>query len=552
MKKLSTKGYKKDSPDKNNSYNIIGSNSITMKGVPHRVYGEDQFGNGQMMYPGVENYQFPGNRVTEIPLKGQVDDYPIFMQQGGQSNYTPAQWNKLNSDKGLLASPGASINLSGNQNSKYLDFYDPHTFLPSNPDPNNNSQINWSKINDPGWKYTDNNDSPFISYKPSQPMNASKKKFVQPSDERTAVGFQPNYTTYKYKDGSVKYQDTKGNLYNSSDELQAYLESLSKMQMGGPMDKFISRYATKQLNTQAPQGESMDDFLTNKNNNFLNYVSSNVKRSMVQDELDNYKQGYAQMGAEINPVNQSNFYSGPFGLYANQPVPDYVNSYKQSHPYNPSIAPPAQGNQNQQTDNFRHNNNIADIGMAAAQTTNNLFNIYHNRQQDLYNQNQMTIDKTSQLQYGNRGDYDINTGKLRPNQYGTPSYQMGGGIPNPPLNYDDNIIFNSQGDKLLNLSISESKNNKIKKDNQEYYNIIRDSGMTEDEYYKKFPNKYEHDKNIQDTKIKNRFNPDMNGMKQFKKGGSVKKYKRGGEYTIGDDKEISDLLSQGYQFEILE
>lgn len=44
----------------------IPSNDITMQGVPYPVYGEDDLGYGQMMYPGMD-YTFPGQYVTEYP-----------------------------------------------------------------------------------------------------------------------------------------------------------------------------------------------------------------------------------------------------------------------------------------------------------------------------------------------------------------------------------------------------------------------------------------------------------------------------------------------------
>lgn len=67
--RFSTKGYKKDSPDKNNSFNIIDSNSITMENVDHPVVGIDDTGHIKIMMP-EEDYTFPGNRVLEIPVKG--------------------------------------------------------------------------------------------------------------------------------------------------------------------------------------------------------------------------------------------------------------------------------------------------------------------------------------------------------------------------------------------------------------------------------------------------------------------------------------------------
>lgn len=77
--KLSFTGYKRNSKDKNNAFNVIPSNNITMKNVPHPVFGIDNFGNRKMMYPG-EDYTFPGDYVTE---------YPMFQNGGVPSNQQP-------------------------------------------------------------------------------------------------------------------------------------------------------------------------------------------------------------------------------------------------------------------------------------------------------------------------------------------------------------------------------------------------------------------------------------------------------------------------------
>lgn len=66
--KISTTGYKADSPDRYNPYNIIPTGRITMQNVPHPVYGIDNYGNHQIMMPGRE-YQFPGQQVYETPIK---------------------------------------------------------------------------------------------------------------------------------------------------------------------------------------------------------------------------------------------------------------------------------------------------------------------------------------------------------------------------------------------------------------------------------------------------------------------------------------------------
>ena len=64
---FSTEGYKRNSPDVNNPYNIIPSGNITMEDVDFPVHGVDNLGNEQMMTPG-NDYQFPGDMVFETPM----------------------------------------------------------------------------------------------------------------------------------------------------------------------------------------------------------------------------------------------------------------------------------------------------------------------------------------------------------------------------------------------------------------------------------------------------------------------------------------------------
>ena len=66
----STQGYKKNSPDVDNPYNIIPSGNITMKGVDFPVVGIDNLGNKKTMQPG-KNYKFKGSSVIEMPLKNK-------------------------------------------------------------------------------------------------------------------------------------------------------------------------------------------------------------------------------------------------------------------------------------------------------------------------------------------------------------------------------------------------------------------------------------------------------------------------------------------------
>ena len=66
--KESIKGYRKDSPDKNEEKLIIPSGNISMKGVEFPVHGIDNKGNEKVMEPG-KNYKFPGDKVLETPMK---------------------------------------------------------------------------------------------------------------------------------------------------------------------------------------------------------------------------------------------------------------------------------------------------------------------------------------------------------------------------------------------------------------------------------------------------------------------------------------------------
>jgi len=114
---ISTDGFKFDSEDVDNDFNIIPSGSITMEDVMFPVLGIDNLGNSQMMMP-EENYEFPGDMVFELPMArnglekyqnlGEVDQVYL-----GDFTITDADFNALNDpsnpyvcdpSKGCLAS----------------------------------------------------------------------------------------------------------------------------------------------------------------------------------------------------------------------------------------------------------------------------------------------------------------------------------------------------------------------------------------------------------------------------------------------------------------
>lgn len=61
---------------------------ITMQGVPYPVYGEDETGYGQMMYPGGE-YIFPGQMVYEKPMMQKGGSLPKYQIEGQVERRAP-------------------------------------------------------------------------------------------------------------------------------------------------------------------------------------------------------------------------------------------------------------------------------------------------------------------------------------------------------------------------------------------------------------------------------------------------------------------------------
>ena len=69
QKDISKQGYKDDSPDKDNDFNVIcgdeSGTNLTMKGVSQDIIATDNLGNTKQLTSGEDNIWFPGNKVTE-------------------------------------------------------------------------------------------------------------------------------------------------------------------------------------------------------------------------------------------------------------------------------------------------------------------------------------------------------------------------------------------------------------------------------------------------------------------------------------------------------
>jgi hypothetical protein len=68
----------------------IGSNQITMQGVPYPVLGISDTGDTQMMYPNQE-YQYNGSSVTEYPMMAQGGQLTKLDQLTNFTNYNTKQ-----------------------------------------------------------------------------------------------------------------------------------------------------------------------------------------------------------------------------------------------------------------------------------------------------------------------------------------------------------------------------------------------------------------------------------------------------------------------------
>ena len=86
---ISVEGYKSDSPDVNNPFNIIESNNITMEGVDFPVRGYGNNGMIQDMKPGESNYNFKdADYVVEVPMAQDGGDPENDIQKEKVLGYT--------------------------------------------------------------------------------------------------------------------------------------------------------------------------------------------------------------------------------------------------------------------------------------------------------------------------------------------------------------------------------------------------------------------------------------------------------------------------------
>lgn len=100
--KISTEGFRSNSPDRNNDFNVIPSNFISMSQVDFPIMGIDNLGNKKMMQPN-QQYKFKGSHVYEFPIRQMGGDLPQYqVEENGKvkrSLYNDSVYNFLNKNK---------------------------------------------------------------------------------------------------------------------------------------------------------------------------------------------------------------------------------------------------------------------------------------------------------------------------------------------------------------------------------------------------------------------------------------------------------------------
>jgi hypothetical protein len=102
-------GYWPDSPDRNNDFNIIPSNEITMEGMDMPLLGVSNTGDKKLMVPG-KNYKFKGESVMETPVdkgmflgKFQFKDGGLVRMDPGGPTKKQAAADKANNQQQVRA-----------------------------------------------------------------------------------------------------------------------------------------------------------------------------------------------------------------------------------------------------------------------------------------------------------------------------------------------------------------------------------------------------------------------------------------------------------------
>lgn len=205
---------------------------------------------------------------------------------------------------------------------------------------------------------------------------------------------------------------------------------------GGNLYKFIGD-GYKKLGGSV-QGQSMDDLIKTKNDDFVNYIAKNTREAMFRDETNDFQKALFEDGGEKKHFEYIPYLSSKLNKYvrggeddlrtdnriSDKPDADITQgvSANQPSPFAPTKSPVP----NKQTSGINPFDAAADTFMFGAMGLNNIFNSYNTQQQDKQNKKKLAIENQVTPTYGSRGDYDVNQGNFRPDQKTFPMFNCGG------------------------------------------------------------------------------------------------------------------------------
>lgn len=445
--KFSISGFKHNSPDKDNDFNIIPSNKISMKGVKFPVRGVDDTGYEIVMMPGAE-YIFPGNVVMETPAEGYMKsggnwipkdlekgrctpapnaDCPVgspqynlamtfkkhhgFHQMGGAA-MSVADWDAYNASQGYQPLP---YTVTGAAPSKYKQYYNPTKYKGVDL----TGQGLFNSVKDPD----------IFTYK--QPINTFQKPVVTPTSNRK-VDITPTGKVITYPDGRVEHFDLAGNpvqplvqnykFGGNTNDLKSFLVGYVNKKMGGDM-KF-------------KQGENMDSYLNDNMKCFRDYLAKNVMTHMIGEEVD---KGFMQMGGQsddevqdvpLSPEEQAqkDWQDQQQRNMAIDKTPWYGPSPNASNSALNSNMPISFGTNGFNQFSKNHGANLANAAIAGINGLAYLFEgderqSAKEKMKQKYSTDNLFAPVDSSM---DKGDYESNSGKFKPNMYSSPQYQEGG------------------------------------------------------------------------------------------------------------------------------
>jgi hypothetical protein len=317
-------------------------------------------------------------------------------------------------------------------------------------------------------------------------------------------------------------------------------------------------------------GESMEEFLARKNATFFNYVAERGRPHYVKNVVK------AVNGMQVDSVPPAEFYdsdqylkyfsedpvtpqfpkstepfdnsilkakpqgvpfetvglhestkdmgSGPFGPYSpeSNKVPDYVKTHLEENKL--------QQDEKKNFDAGKMKGAASGLGSMIPNTPNiedilhaftNDYNEREAKRKERWLDRQQTIENIVPVNYGSRGDYDVNQGSFRPDQRkqgGEPRKAFWGALISLiPMIMGQKQKAQEQNMQQQQMAFTQQQAQK-KEDNAERMNFLAGA---------------------------QNFQPSM------KMGGSKKCYKKGGSYKMSEE-QIWDAVSQGYQIEFEE